>query len=141
MGLAISIYRVALKILEIPENFSFVDQNTPTYVMSLNIPLMILSEQDILEYYYTINILSETLIQFINHTTPFLDNWLQANLPYFNAFFLQYYQNCPKIDPDVIKMFITVQESLILYNRNVFFGYSEKDNLLKVALHALRNLN
>lgn len=58
VGLAISIYRVSLKILEVPEAFSFVDQNTPSYIVSLNIPLTILNEQGILEYYYTINVLS-----------------------------------------------------------------------------------
>lgn len=34
-----------------------------------------------------------------------------------------------------------VQEGVVLYNRNVFFGSGEKESVLKVVLHGLRNLN
>ncbi len=41
----------------------------------------------------------------------------------------------------MVKVFINVQEGVILYNRNVFFACGEKESVLKVALHAVRNLN
>ena len=73
--------------------------------------------------------------------TPPLNTWLSNNLPFVCSFFLSYYQNSQKVDPDIMKMFFTVQESLILYNRDLFYHFSEKDHILNVALHALKHHN
>jgi hypothetical protein len=73
--------------------------------------------------------------------TPHLNLWLSSNLPFISSFFLSYYQNAQKVDPDIIKMFFTVQESLILYNRDLFNQFNEKELILNVGLHALKNHN
>ncbi len=58
MGLAISIYRVALKILEHPQAFLFANEDVPAYIVSLDIVLAVLNNQDINEYFYVVTILS-----------------------------------------------------------------------------------
>ena len=61
----------------------------------------------------------------------------------FNTFFFEYFKKngLDYVDPDVIKWFFTVTESLIIYNQNIFISVGHAGQILDTAIYAIRHMN
>ena len=77
-----------------------------------------------MSYSSLLEIVSKVLIQFMSTPIPALNSWLSSNLLPIDHFFLGYIQtkSLPQLDPDIIKEFFSIQESLIIYSQSIFLA-------------------
>ena len=97
------------------------------YINLMNLILEIFKQNDMaffMSYSSLLEVICKVLIQFMSTPIPALNSWLEANLLPIDHFFLGYVQtkSLNQLDPDVIKEFFSIQESLIIYNQQIFLA-------------------
>ena len=90
--------------------------------MLLNIIMRIIAANSIElfnEYSDLLDVICRVFSQFVSEKIRVLDEWLMANLPSINNFFMNQIQKATmnSIDPDILKWFFALQESVLLYSR------------------------
>jgi hypothetical protein len=95
-------------------------------------------------YSSLIEIISKILCQFMNISIPAINSWLGTNLLPINHFFLNYAKSKKSmndIDPDIIKEFFTIQESVLIYSQEIFLSQPQTEEIVNLALVSLQFLN
>ena len=93
----------------------------------MNLILEVFKQNDMaffMNYSSLLEIICKVLIQFMSTPIPALNSWLEANLFPIDRFFLGYVQtkSLNQLDPDVLKEFFAIQESVIIYSQQIFLA-------------------
>lgn len=88
-----------------------------------------------------LDILCYTITYFIPKVVDNLNKWLLERLGYINGSFLTVMDPIGMADVDVIRHFYEIQESLILYNCQIYLAYNGNSQIFDLALYVLRHIN
>lgn len=143
LGLSLAVVRNALKLCE---GLAGEGVAIGGYVVLMNLVMRIFTPGEMglfASYSSLVEIISRVLTQFMNVPLPALDAWLAANLLPIDHFFLGYAQarSLAQIDPDVIKEFFSVQESVLIYSQTIFLGQPQLEDITALALASLQFIN
>lgn len=99
--------------------------------------------QSFTNYCSLLEIISKVLYQFMNTSVTAINNWLRSNLLPIDSFFLSYAgrKGLNDIDPDVIKEFFAIQESVLIYSQQIFLSQPQTEEILNLALFSIQYLN
>ena len=79
------------------------------YIKIIELSLSVLSEENIVEKYSFVNLLSETLTSFSGNNVESMNNWLINKMPDLYNYFFSTFKNIDMLDPDILKWFYGIQ--------------------------------
>lgn len=95
------------------------------------------------EYNNLLDIVCKVFTQFVGEKIRVLDDWLVSNLPIINNFFMSQIQRATmnSIDPDILKWFFAIQESVLLYSREIYLMQEQHTQIYDMGLSSVRFIN
>jgi len=89
------------------------------------------------------DIITRILTQFIGENVPAFHQWLTVSIPPINSFFFGEIsrKGIDKVDPDTLRYFFSLQESILLYSKDHYLGQPEHMQIYQLAVSGLERVN
>lgn len=102
---------------------------------------VVLTPQNIVDMCPVLEVVCYTITYFIPKVVNGLDKWLMERMAYIDGFFMGYMEPIGMADVDVIRYFYEIQESLVLYNSQIYLGLGNGHQIFDLGLYILRHIN